>query len=50
MAADLGSFATVVAKARVRRLANRMLGHPPQPALSRQRFPVAALPAQACDR
>lgn len=49
MAADLGSFATVVAKASVRRLTNRMLGHSPPPTLSRQRFPVGAIAAEASD-
>ena len=48
-AADLGTFATVVAKARVRRLTDRMLGHSPPPTLSRQRFPVGAIAAEASD-
>lgn len=49
MAAEVRSFATVVAKGRVQRVTNRMLGYPPPtPVLLRQRFPVGALPAEAC--
>jgi hypothetical protein len=48
MAAEVGSFATLIAKARVQRLSNRLLNHtPPTPALPRPRFPVGALAAQA---
>jgi glycosyltransferase involved in cell wall biosynthesis len=50
MAAELGSFATVAARGRARRLAERMLGRlpPSPPSLPRQRFPVGAIGAEAC--
>ena len=47
--AELGSFARQVGKGRARRLTARILGHPPAPALSRQRFPVGAIAADAGD-
>jgi glycosyltransferase involved in cell wall biosynthesis len=47
VAAEFGSFAAAVAKGRVRRLANRMLGQPPPHSRPRQRFPVGAIPAEA---
>jgi glycosyltransferase involved in cell wall biosynthesis len=49
MAALLGSFATVVAKGRVRHLANWMFGPPPAPTLTRQRFPLGAIAAEVGD-
>lgn len=49
IAVELASFATMVSKGRIHRLANRLRGRPRQlPALPRQRFPVGALPAASC--
>jgi len=48
MATTLGSVATMATKARVRRLADRMLGRPPPPlTVPQQRFPVGTLPLEA---
>ena len=49
MAAELGSFATVVAKARVRRLAGRMLGHSPPPSPVASALPGGRDAAEARD-
>jgi hypothetical protein len=49
IAAELGLFAGQVAKGRVRRLANWMFGPAPAPALTRRRFPVGAIAAEAGD-
>jgi glycosyltransferase involved in cell wall biosynthesis len=48
MAAELGSFAMAAAQGRVCRLADRMFGRLPPPALPQERFPVGAIRAEAC--
>jgi glycosyltransferase involved in cell wall biosynthesis len=49
MAAELGSFAAVVAEGRARRLVERMLALPSLPSPPRQRFPVGNALAEARD-